>query len=80
MPTWSKGEKAHEGGDERCLGATNFETIGNDGQENAQGVAERYNILKKKTAKSNAVAILCHILNMQVMAGEDNFFVIWGGT
>ena len=29
---------------------------------------------EEKNAKSNAVAILCHILNMQVMAGEETIF------
>ena len=54
MPTWSMGEKNHEGGGERCLGATNFETIGNGRQENAKGVAERWNILTKKRQKQRS--------------------------
>ena len=46
------GEKNHEGGGEHCLGATNFETIGNGRQENAKGEAERCNILTKKIPKA----------------------------
>ena len=48
MPTWSKGEKVHEGGDERCLGATNFEMISNYGQKNAKGEPEGCNIFREK--------------------------------
>ena len=75
MPTCSKGEKAHEGGDERCLGATNFEMISNYGQENAKGEPEGCNILREKNVKTNAVEILWNILNI-LMAGKDNFFEI----
>ena len=74
MPTWSKGEKIHEGRDERCLGATNFETIGNDGQENAQGVAERYNILKKNRQKQCS----CDFMSYPQYAGHGggrNYFL-----
>ena len=46
------GEKNHEGGGEHCLGATDFETIGNGRQEYAKGEAERCNILTKKTPKA----------------------------
>ena len=79
MPTWSMGEKNHEGGGEHCLGSTNLETIGNGRQENAKGEAERCNILTKKTPKAMQLRFYMEHPQHAAHGMEERIFLVIRG-